>query len=303
MQVDEVRRLELAAMSCNATVLVRGGDASLPAIAAERIADLEQSWSRFRDDSEISNLNRSGGMPVRCSDDTVVLVEALVQAWHATEGAFDPTMLGAIVDLGYGTSRAGVGSTRLPSHTAPRGRPDLVCVDRNAGVVQLPTATAIDPGGIGKGLAADLVASELVAAGALGAMIEIGGDLRVAGEGPDDGAWTIAVGHPLDGDPEFVRLLAGGVATSSCRRRTWRADGDDRHHLLDPSTLRPTGGDTVGCTVIAGTAAWAEAFTKVAFVRDSERAIDMYERLDLAARVVMATGRNRTTSAWKRFER
>lgn len=301
MRAEALRTRSFTAMSCDATIVVHGGDRSLPTAAVGRIAELERRWSRFRDDSEISELNRSRGIPVRCSADTVTLVEASVRAWHVTEGAFDPTLLAALVGLGYGSSRTGTGTTSIAPKIAPKGRPDLVGVDRVASVVRLPEHTALDPGGIGKGLAADLVGRELVDAGASGALVEVGGDVGVTGIGPDDGAWTIAVQHPLGGDAEHVRLQEGGVATSSCRRRTWRTGPDELHHLLDPSTLRPTTGETAGCTVIAGTAAWAEAFTKVAFVRGGTAALEWYERCNLAARVVTHDGSTHTSAAWKDF--
>ena len=130
----------------------------------------------------------------------------------------------------------------------------------------LPVGTTIDPGGIGKGLAADIVTGELVAARALGAMVEIGGDLCVAGIGPYAmSGWVIEVDPGVTTGITSVALSAGGVAMSTSRLRTWTVDGRTRHHLVDPQTLDCSDSDSVSCTVIAGTAAWAEAFTKTAF--------------------------------------
>jgi thiamine biosynthesis lipoprotein len=297
------RSARLRVMSCDASVTVVDDrpDARLDA-SADRLRQLEQRWSRFRDDSEISGLNRAGGDPRRCSGDTVALVEALVRAWHATEGDFDPTLIGTLVELGYAASRDDVElRTSLAPTTAARGRPDLVRTDAATGVVQLPFGTCLDPGGLGKGLAADLVTGELMANGARGALVEIGGDLRVTGAAPDGEAWSIRIDAPIGDEPELVRLADGGVATSTSRLRTWIADGRRRHHLIDPTTLQPTDGDVVACTVIAGTAAWAEAFTKVAFVRGATASLARYESIGLAARVVTADGTVHHTSAWNGF--
>ena len=62
--------------------------------------------------------------------------------------------------------------------------------------MRLPAGSGFDPGGIGKGLAADIVSAELLAAGARGACVNLGGDLRVTGEAPGGGTWTVAVEHP-----------------------------------------------------------------------------------------------------------
>ena len=187
-------------------------------------------------------------------------------------------------------------------------------VDTEAAVVQLPVGTALDPGGLGKGLAADIVTVELLAAGARGALVEIGGDLRLAGDAPAGHSWTIEVdtaaadASVVDAGTTFVSLADGGVATSTSRLRTWTVGGEHRHHLIDPATLRPSASDTVSCTVIAGSAAWAEAFTKVAFAVDPRSAVERFDAFGLAASVTTSPtadspGERLTSSAWKAFER
>jgi thiamine biosynthesis lipoprotein len=269
--------------------------------AVERIGELEQRWSRFLPTSEISALNDAAGIALRVSPDTVRLVTALVSAWRQTGGAFDPTLLGSLVELGYAASRDDVERrTSLAPDIALRGRPDAVLVDTVHHVVQLPAGTALDPGGLGKGLAADIVVGELLDAGAAGALVEIGGDLRVAGRPPAEG-WTIDVDTGLD-QRVLVQLLDGGVATSTSRLRTWQVAGERRHHLIDPATLRPSTADAVSCTVVAGSGATAEAFTKVAFTSGPEAAIEQFERHGLAASVTTAAGERLTTTTWGAFE-
>lgn len=290
-------------MSCDAMIVVAGDRVDDDALdrAARRLAELERRWTRFDDDSEISGLNAAKGSPRRCSDDTVALVEAMVRAWHATDGAFDPSLLGSLVELGYATSRTDqTKRTSIDVDVAISRRVDEIAVDRAAGVVRLPAGLHLDPGGIGKGLAADLLTGELLGV-ATGALVEIGGDIRVRGDGPDDGAWTIAVAHPAGGETEYVRLRDGGVATSTSRLRSWLTGDRRHHHLLDPASGRSTDGDVIGCTVVAGTAAWAEAFTKVAFVRGADEAIEQYERLGVAALVVLDDGTTVTTARWSAF--
>ena len=141
-----------------------------------------------------------------------------------------------LVELGYAASCYDATlRTSLPSGSCRAGRPGAILVDARDAVVQLPAGTTLDPGGLGKGLAADIVAEELLSAGASGALVEIGGDLRVAGEPPTGDGWTIGIRSAVDGEPHRVaRLTAGGVATSSSRLRTWRHEGRAYHHLIDP---------------------------------------------------------------------
>ena len=300
-------RQTMRVMSCSASMIVtteKGEHAAgLLSAATQRLHELERRWSRFLPSSEVSLLNRSGGTAVRVSPDTVRLVEEMVRGWHATSGCFDPTLLAALVELGYAHSREDAGRrTSLAECAERRGRPDAILVDRADGIVVLPVGTTIDPGGIGKGLAADIVTSELVAARALGAMVEVGGDLCVAGIGPSAmSGWVIEVDPGVTTGITSVALAAGGVATSTSRLRTWTVDGRTRHHLVDPQTLDCSDSDSVSCTVIAGTAAWAEAFTKTAFAVSPAQAIDVFDRHGLAAAIVTTGGDRITSRTWEHF--
>ena len=300
-------RRSFRVMSCRASVVVVGDDDINPGALAEgavaRSATLEQRWSRFLSTSELMVLNRRAGEPVQVSADTVALVESMVRGWHATDHCYDPTLLGALLALGYSASRDDANvTTTLPRSVDRRGQPAAIAVDHTQRVVELPAGTAIDPGGIGKGLAADLVVAELIDAGARGALVEIGGDLAVAGASPVGGVWTIAVDTGTGAD-STIELRSGGVATSTTRRRTWRQGDADRHHLVDPVTVAPSDNGCIACTVIAGTATWAEVFTKVAFARPLGAAIEILERRRLAASLTTDDGRRHATTAWKEFAR
>jgi thiamine biosynthesis lipoprotein len=248
--------------------LVVVGDADLLDQAHARIQQLEQRWSRFLPTSELSMLNAAAGRETRVSVDTITLVRACATAWAATDGRFDPTLHHVIVALGYDRDFALLASgparhsESLPT-VWPYNMGDVV-VDELAGTVRLPFGVGLDAGGLGKGLAADIVVAELLALGADGAMVNLGGDLAASGEPPDGDAWVVAVEDPHDEERTLchVALRQGGIATSSILGRRWRVDGTDVHHLLDPATHRPTAGPLVSATVVAGQAWWAECLTK-----------------------------------------
>lgn len=294
-------------MSCDATVVATFGPDTFDAVdaaaivtaAIDRLHALEARWSRFRPTSEVSRLNSAPTVAHVVSDDTIRLVDHLLHGWRATDGAFDPTLLGAIIHLGYDASRDAAGSiSPLASWNGLRGRPDAIVVDRVHRTVRLGTGTSIDPGGLGKGLAADIVSAEMIAGGATGALVEVGGDLRVRGVAPAGDGWPIDIT-----DRGHILLVAdGGVATSTTRRRTWTIEGVSRHHLVDPGTLRSTDSAVEVCTVVANSAAWAEAFTKIAFVRGASHALAEYESLGLAASIVTSDGALETSS-WNGFRR
>src|SRR6059058_5503483 len=147
--------------------LVVMGDHRLLDVARRRIDDLERKWSRFIPTSEISRLNANRGEPVAVSDDTFLLVRRALEGWRATGGRFDPTVLGDLVRAGYDRPFEAVVVSPGVGVSALRRDCGGIRLDVDASTVQLPAHTGFDPGGIGKGLAADLVAGELLAAGAL----------------------------------------------------------------------------------------------------------------------------------------
>jgi thiamine biosynthesis lipoprotein len=134
--------------------------------------------------------------------------------------------------------------------------------------VRLPAGVAFAPGGIGQGLAADLAVTALANAGATGALVSVGGDVRVWGRPALGTAWGLGVQDPFepDRDVAVVELHDGGVASSSCLGRRWHLDGVPMHHVVDPSTGAPTANGVVAATAVAGSAWWAEVLTKVVLV-------------------------------------
>ncbi|MGZ4797546.1 MAG: FAD:protein FMN transferase, partial [Acidimicrobiia bacterium] len=159
-------------------------------------------------------------------------------------------------------------------------------------IVTLPAGAGFDPGGIGKGLAADLVAEELIGLGAAGVCVNVGGDLRVAGVSPGPGdAWLVAVRDaPTDAPVAHVAIATGAVATTSRSRRTWTTtDGVLRHHVVDPATGTSARTPVVHATAIASAAWQAEVLSKVAFL-DRVAGIELAESLGATAMVATADG-------------
>jgi FAD:protein FMN transferase len=305
------------AMGCATEVLIvdRSGDHAdgrdLRGMAQQMISRLERCWSRFLPTSDITSVNHAAGMPVKVDPNTITLLRSMIDGWTITNGVFDPTLLAPLVGLGYDASWDDARFvTSLPALTRPRTPLDEIIVDADASTVCVPPGCTLDAGGIGKGLAADLVVAMLIDAGAIGAMVNIGGDLRVRGEAPQAGGWLIGVADPIDDTVAgaHVALLDGGLATSGPAHHAWVGpDARLVHHLLDPSTQLPTPvsypRSVIEATVIAGTAAWAEVWTKVLLINGPIAAFPRLDELGLGARAVFADGTHTTNVAWQTYER
>jgi thiamine biosynthesis lipoprotein len=160
----------------------------------------------------------------------------------------------------------------------------------------VPSGVGLDVGGIAKGFAADLVTDELLAAGATGALVNLGGDIRVRGRPPAGDRWPISVADPFDPGRELLRLAIedGAVATSSRLARRWvGASGRPSHHLIDPVSGAPMESDVVAVTVVAGEGWWAEAQTKALFALGAEHGLRQLR--NASAAVVDSRGRLATT--------
>jgi len=293
-------------MGCAVDVVIVDGSPELLYLARMSIDHLERRWSRFIPESDISRLNHAAGSTVHIDPATVVLLRSMIDGWRATEGAFDPTMLAPLVGLGYAASWHDPSAvTSLPHGALVRGDLEQLSLDPQLNLASIPAGVCLDPGGIGKGLAADMVVGHLIAAGARGASVSIGGDVAVRGAAPQDGGWLVGVADPMDLDTESAQLaiVLGGVATSGTLRRCWRGDdGTARHHLLDPATAQPAHHDReiVAVTVVAGTAAWAEVWTKAVMVRGAAM-LPVLDRLGLGAQLTYADRSTAANGSWRTF--
>ncbi len=261
--------------------------------AVARLVGLERTWSRFLPDSELSRLNRHAGSVISVSRDVMGLVQHAVEAWHRTGGRYDPTVLPALIGTGYDRDfREMTDAPTLdrPSPSEPSPGCDGIRLGTNT--ITLPVGTAIDPGGIGKGLAADWVTEQVMTGGATGACINVGGDLRVAGLAPADRPWSVAIDHPLEPGRIIghVELHDEALVSSWRTRRAWGAPGAERHHLIDPATGASAWTGLAGVTVTAADAWWAEALATALFLAGPDEAPVLAQRHGVGALLVSDDG-------------
>jgi thiamine biosynthesis lipoprotein len=288
-------------MGSRCRLLLRGGPQELAQSLIDRVHELESRWTRFRPDSEVSRLNGMAGYHVFVGSDTMRLLLHAQAGWRMTGGWFDPLMLDELEAAGYERTHDELdivhpADPHVPAQglEQPRRSPmNELIVDEALHSITLPAGTRFDPGGVGKGLAADMVTEDAIAAGADSVLIELGGDLRLHGPWHDGETWPALVSHPIDPDRELAELvIAGGaLATSGRRRRRWRtSDGGEAHHLLDPRTGLPSNSDLEAVTVHAGTAWYAEVIAKAALLAGSGAGRELIDQTETAALFVQADG-------------
>ncbi len=246
--------------------------------AEAEVERLEQIMSRFRPDSELSHLNRDGVLDA--SQDLAEVVELALAARERTGGRFDPTIHEALVGAGYDRTFQDIQDDTDTTATAAACGGGVTLTGRR---IELEPGVRIDLGGIGKGFAAERVAEQLAMTGP--SLVSAGGDVAVRGV-PAEGTWAVAVDDTLT-----LGLTRGGLATSGRDRRRWRRAGIEQHHLIEPSTGRPSESDLVRVTAIGGDAIDAEVLAKELFLGGSEEALAR----DIPAVLVTADGRRLMT--------
>jgi thiamine biosynthesis lipoprotein len=230
------------------TVQVVVDDAEVLDYATElvraQIGALDLAVSRFRDDSELTQLNAASGRPLRVSWLFLVCLEEALEAAQLTNGIVAPTLGHAIERRGFdrdfveGPSDApgrGVRFQRVPGWRRIR-------IDRSSRTVTLPPGVHIDLGATVVAGCADRTARTVAATTRTGVLVNIGGDLAVAGPPPPEG-WVVRVADRHDapsGTPGVnVAVRHGGLATSGATARRWSRGGLTMHHLIDPATGGP----------------------------------------------------------------
>ncbi len=325
MVAPMMRAVDFDAMGCAAHLAVSAENASLVRALTtkgiEMVETLEAHWSRFRSDSDVTRINSESGTWVSVAPSTFAAVQLAVLANELTGGRFDALVGATLRDNGYaesfgrsgqrgqrahdghGSHRrlsvAGIGSRRMARTEGLRGGIEMNDTTLS---VMIPPGAHLDLGGIGKGYAGDLVSAALLAAGATGVMVNLGGDVRVAGTSPD-GVWHVEVDLPQPVGKQSVLLTDGALAVSATSMRTWDNGGVKWHHLITAATRTPAvfGGTAA---VIAGSGWWAEAVTKIALCSGSEPNADLVIESGHGAHAIVIPERGGVvtrTPSWNEF--
>ena len=262
------------------------------------LAETEQHLSTYNDASEISMLNRDESRSWQDVSPTlfVVLQEAR-DVSEITGGAFDITVQPMLALWGYGPdgddtsaravftppssarlgqARNSVGYAKLELRKAPR-----TSVRKSASGMRL----TVD--GIAPGYAVDRIATEVRVLGHRDFIVEIGGEVRAAGQRPEGGPWRIAIEAPLASEREplvGLRLRDAAVSTSGDYRDA-RIDtaGHSYSHTIDPRSGHPVEGALTSVTVIDANAVRADAYATALMVMGTEAGLAWAQALRVPA--------------------
>jgi thiamine biosynthesis lipoprotein len=279
------------------------------AVVAEELAAIDLACSRFREDSELSRLNRRSGRPTRVGPRLLEAIELSLRAAALTDGDVDPSLGRSLELLGYDRDWEELAheDPRASWIRAPwllaRVREGWRTIRLNAAnaTVTVPYGIRLDLGATAKAWAADRAATRAAQAAGCPVLVSIGGDIATAGGAPA-GGWLVRVAddHRTDAHADGGQTIAiddGGLATSSTTVRRWRRGRVEAHHILDPRTGTSAAGEWRTASVAAASCAEANIASTAAIVRGGAAA-PWLAKLGLPARLVRHDGSTIELAGW-----
>ena len=288
-----------ATMGTSYSVALPAASADEGAIGAavrEALDRVDALMSTYRADSDVSRFNRhESDEPLPVSAETLAVLAAAQEISAATGGAFDITV-GPLVDAwGFGPREISEPPTAEAVHglLEKTGWKNLLLDPRGPAISKAVLQLRIDLSAIAKGYAVDLVAEALEGLGYHHYLVEVGGELRAAGNRADGSPWRVGVERPDGAGRSVHRILQISdiaVATSGNYRNFRQAGGQRFGHVLDPRTGWPTENQVVSATVLHSSAMRADALATAQLVLGESEGMALAESEDLAVLLLVAGG-------------
>jgi thiamine biosynthesis lipoprotein len=266
---------------------------AVAAAVAEELTEVDRLMSTWKDDSELSRLNRAEvGVPFALSDETRAVLDHAVSIAEASGGALDVTVGPLVRAWGFGAGAA----TEPPSEEALEELRAAVGWRKlrldEAGATRTVEGLTVDLSAIAKGWAVDEVSRRLTALGHPEHMVEVGGEVRAHGRNASGRTWRIAIEQPdaLRRSPHAVVTLDDrAMATSGDYRAYREVDGERLSHTIDPRTGRPATHRLASVTVLAPTCVEADGWATALMALGPDEGQRLAEQQGLAAYFLVRT--------------
>jgi len=264
----------------------------------QQLHKVDTLMSDYKDDSEISRVNREAfARAVKVGAETYEVFEKSIELSRLSGGAFDVTV-GPLVDLwrSAGETNSVPGEAELAAAKSKVGYEKLL-LDANEMSIRFGVeGMRVDFGGIAKGYAIDKAIEAMQKRGAIGGMVDLGGDIRCFGASPPGkNSWRIGVQDPRQtkawlgqGEPVLVLgLTNAAVATSGDYRRYVMVGGTRYSHIIDSKA--GNGSDKLASvTIISGNATNADGLATAVSVMGAEKGLSLIEEMPGAEAILIS---------------
>ncbi len=256
------------------TIAAQDSDQAAPAIAAAaaEMQRIEDAFTIYGDHpNAVKTFNASApGTPVRLPDEVASLLTLALQVKQQSGGAFDPAL--GKLNLLWGFSIDPPPTTPPNPDAIKAAIPPTRCIGKRGNQwLRTDARCLLDFGAIAKGYAIDRGIAVLRKHGISNAIINAGGDIRLIGS-HGQRPWRIGIRHPRNRNDVIASLELHGdvsIVTSGDYERFFIENGKRYHHLINPKTGWPAN-DTQSATIIADSAALADAWSTALFIQGKE---------------------------------
>ena len=265
------------------------------------IEDVDNLMSDYKDDSEISIVNKEAFQrAVQVSEPTFEVIQRSVEFSKLTDGAFDITV-GPLVALFRKEKETQIApaTDEIEQAKSKVGYEKLILDESNRTIRFSVEGMKLDLGGIAKGYGIDKAIEAIQKAGALGAMVDVGGDVRCFGT-PSKGkkTWLIGIQDPnLESEKKdnslilTLKMRDGAVATSGDYQQFVMINGKRQSHIID----RKTGSGAEGLSsvsIITDNATDADALATAVSVMGSEKGMALINKLPDTEAILIPSGQS-----------
>jgi thiamine biosynthesis lipoprotein len=292
-------------MGTFARIVVVARDAETGARCVEaglaEIRKVDELMSDYKEDSEITRINkRAAQRAVQVSETTYDILQKSLEFSELTDGAFDITV-GPLVDLFHKTQEEHLAPTpeQIAQAKEKVGFEKLIMDDKTKSIRFAVDGMRLDLGGIAKGYGVDKAIEAARRDGAIGAMVDIGGDVRCFGKPPEGrDHWRIGLQDPNSavegvsggGLVLTLKVKNAAVATSGDYQQFVMIEGRRYSHIMN----RTTGTSVEGLssvTIIAENATDADALATSVSVMGPEKGVALIEKLPNTEAILMTSER------------
>ncbi len=256
---------------------------------------IEEEFTTEKGTSPLMRVNRSNA-PVEVSPRMAELLDLGLQIQRQSGGAFSMGLGGikALWRIGEETPQIPTRAELAAVLPDPDGE-QLRLTGRM--VTRLSPQVQLDLGGIAKGYAVDRALDLLRQAGIESASVNAGGDIGLLG-GHGERSWRIGIQHPRRAGELLATIDARdqAVVTSGDYERFFERDGVRYHHIFDPHSGQPARG-CQSVSVVADSAALADALATAAFVLGPQRGLQLLEESQQVEGLIVAADGHIVTTA------
>lgn len=252
----------------------------------QRLNSIEENMSANIRTSTVSRINSYSGQSqvFHVNSDIYNILTAADKFSKLSHGAFDITIGPLVKEWGVFTDHPHVPSQSRINKLLKLVNYKSIDFSQDKMTFRLPIkGQMIDFGAIAKGYAADEAVKICRRDGIKSAYINLGGNVYVVGDKPDNTPWRIGIQNPRAADGKYIGILRVSdktVVTSGDYERFFMKDGTRYHHIIDPRTGYPSNSDLISSTIVTDSSISADALSTATFVLGLKKSKELLEKLD-----------------------